>query len=61
MTLAQTTQDHYASLLLYEMSPCSSKSKSFSVKLDLQLTTLPCGYAHKCTLLSSQSAIDKLW
>jgi hypothetical protein len=39
MTLAQTTQDHYASLLLYEMSPCSSKSKSFSVKLDLQLTT----------------------
>jgi hypothetical protein len=28
MSLAQTTQDHYASLLLYEMSPCSGKSKS---------------------------------
>jgi hypothetical protein len=27
MSLAQTTQDHYASLLLYQMSPCSSKSK----------------------------------
>jgi hypothetical protein len=28
MSPAQTTQDHYASLLLYEMSPCSGKSKS---------------------------------
>lgn len=39
MTLTRTIHDHYASLLLYEMSPCSGKSKSLSVKLDLQLIT----------------------